>query len=126
LTRVANELGEKMKPLLPSILCLLLLVACDEQPHQQMVYYDQGPVFSAGAASRSIQEFMGEQDAIRAIGREPDSVNMETCGQQVKPWTCKTMRYRDSPRGSGPSGQYQVLLILLAYDKTKSEWFVNS
>jgi hypothetical protein len=112
-------LEEKMKLRARAILGLLLLMAaCDDTP--------PGPVFSANAASRLLQQRMTEQDVVRTLGYQPVNTSLSTCGVPLRnPWQCKTITYMDSPYGRGPYGYVQTLTIYFQQNKTTGVWEVN-
>jgi hypothetical protein len=103
---------------LPILGLMLLVAACDDTP--------RGPVFSANAASRLLQQSMTEQDVVRTLGYQPVSTSLPTCGTLLRnPWQCKTMTYMDSPYGRGPYGYVQTLMIYLQQNKSTGVWEVN-
>jgi hypothetical protein len=51
-------------------------------------------LFNAGNASLRLKVGMTEFEAISAIGWQPSSAEMATCGSYLgKPWQCKTLRF---------------------------------
>ena len=52
------------------------------------------PAFDAGQASLQLKVGMTENAAIAAIGWQPSSAEVSTCGGETgSPWQCKTLRF---------------------------------
>jgi hypothetical protein len=106
---------------------LLLMAACVDPPAPNYqapnpVYYSpQTPTFSANAASLLLKQGMTEEDVASAIGAQPISADMSTCGSRTPaPWQCKKLHYRDSPYGIGGKD------LLIYFQEVKGVWLVNS
>src|SRR5712692_6551547 len=117
-----------MKLRLLSVLALLLSAACAQPPapdYQAPAYIaPQGSSFSANAASLQLKKGMTEEDAIRAVGSQPESASLTTCGSSTRePWQCKKMTYYDVPRG--PYGTAKMLTVYLQENPSTGVWFVN-
>ena len=109
------------------IALLLLIAACAPPPAPNYqapnpVYYSPPtPTFSANAASLLLKPGMTEEDVAGAIGAQPMSADMSTCGSRTPaPWQCKKLHYRDAPYGSGNKD------LLIYFQEVKGVWLVNS
>ncbi len=52
------------------------------------------PTFSAGQASLRLKAGMTEKEAIAAIGWQPDSAEVRTCGGETeRPWQCRILEF---------------------------------
>jgi hypothetical protein len=113
---------------LSSIGMMLLLAACANPPAPNYqapapAYYPPPtPTFSASDASLLLKRLMTEEDVIRTLGSQPNSVEMKTCGAALKaePYPCKTMEYKDSPYRIGS----KLLMVVLQENPRNGVWMV--
>jgi hypothetical protein len=123
-----------MKLRLPSPIGLMLLMAaCVDPPAPNYqapnpVYYapqtpapPPTPTFSANAASLLLKQGMSEEAVVSALGTQPISAELGTCGSKTRqPWQCKTWRYRDSPYGLGGRD------LFIWFGEINGVWYVNN
>jgi hypothetical protein len=68
------------------------------------------------AASGKLQPLMTEEQVVQAVGANPDSVTLSTCGTlTAQPWPCKTFRYHQG-----------MSALFVTFHQQGSYWVVNN
>jgi hypothetical protein len=101
--------------------CLLAACAPTQQAVAPSPTYQAAPapIFSAGQASLRLKVGMTESAAIAAIGWQPNSAEVSTCGSETgSPWQCKTLRF-------GYLGnQLSVIIDIESSPQVVNDWHV--